>query len=122
MKTEYAYDPELPWIIWNYDHIVARFKFFDDAEATKRFQYTNSYEVIDTTPKPKIPEDAQYVTWPNKDVPEYVMFAMLLPEWHPGRGKGYRWTDQDQSWYTDDQLIREIGDAEVTVLVPKETS
>lgn len=104
--TEYAYDPDLPFVAVGKSTKMpyARFNSRGDAE---RF-YPFDCDVIDTTPKPKIPEDAQHITWGKKN----VAYSRINDRW-------YGWTDAGLS---EGALLGLIGDAEVTVLVPKEES
>ncbi|QOC59408.1 hypothetical protein SEA_LIFES_83 [Microbacterium phage Lifes] len=65
-------------------------------------------EVIDTTPKPKIPEDAQHITWGTETLAYSRYVDDLWYGWNHGHG------------LSDEELLEMIGDAEVTVLVRKE--
>ena len=61
--TDYEYDENLPYVVAGAvtGMLSARFRSGVDAEhfASQRFRY----RVIDTTPKPRVPEDAKYITW-----------------------------------------------------------
>lgn len=61
MTAEYAYDPAFPYVVVGTASGVAhaRYRFRDDAVSFGR----GFCEVIDTTPKPLIPEDALFITW-----------------------------------------------------------
>ncbi len=110
--TEYAYDPEFPYIVESRKtgRYVARF-----ADPMKAMHYASDNEglwVIDTTPRPKIPEDARFIYWTDED--GYPGFAE--------RGDD-EWLLPDGSLYSTADLLEDvIGDYEITVLVPKEDS
>lgn len=61
--TDYEYDEKLPYVVAGAvtGMLSARFRSGVDAEhfASQRFRY----RVIDTTPKPRVPDDAKYITW-----------------------------------------------------------
>lgn len=102
------YDPELPYAVLSRGEVKAHARYEDEAEVFAN-HYLEGY-VIDTTPKPKIPEDAEFIMWPARDGigPE---FAVLKEDglWH--------W---DGDAFAEAQILRYVGDAEVTVLVRKE--
>lgn len=110
--SELKYDPELPiWVSYSLgDRPVARFRNLVDAHSYRdMFMYAGV--VIDTTPKPKIPEDAEFITWMMNGanaVAIYVEFNPLKP-WEWGG-----------IYYSQEELLKEIGDDEVTVLVRKD--
>lgn len=108
--SEIKYDPELPYAIKYKDQVWARFLSESDAHS---YVEREGGTVVDTTPKPKIPEDAEFVYVELKDGPYYVR----------KRDDG-SWVDQTSSQFTStDHLTRFLkgeGDAEVTVLVRKE--
>ena len=60
--TDYEYDPDLPYVVepTMMGHARARFATRGDAD---EFAKAHVCRVIDTTPKPRVPEDAKYVTW-----------------------------------------------------------
>lgn len=109
--SELKYDPELPFaFISTANREVARFA---DREIAARFGKEIAVgSVVDTTPKPKIPEDAEFIVWPTKD----------------GIGPEFAVPNEDGPWHWDGdtlveaQILRFVGDAEVTVLVRKEDS
>lgn len=104
--TEYAYDPEFPFLVTLSGHPAAKFTQRWDAEYYVG-KWSDSAEIIDTTPKPKIPEDAKHITWGRGNV-AYSLYEGLWYGWTDGNG------------LSEDELLRWIGDAEVVVLVPKE--
>lgn len=112
--SELTYDPELPFVVIEGGQISCKFRMIDDANYWIS-DVSGMGEVIDTTPKPKIPEDAEFVYVELKDGPYYVR----------KRADG-SWVDQTSSQFTStDHLTRFLngeGDAEVTVLVRKEES
>lgn len=111
--TGLKHDPELPFAVRVRfsEELLGRFSDLQDAEQIAGSVYGGyDTEVIDTTPKPKIPEDAEFIIWPTKD----------------GIGPEFAALNQDGLWQWDgdrfaqSQMIRYIGDSEVTVLVRKE--
>lgn len=60
--TDYEYDEDLPYVVEREGDQVARFAEQEAAEHFASQRYL--HRVIDTTPKPRVPEDAKFVTWP----------------------------------------------------------
>lgn len=106
------HDPEFPYVIKDFSgHVFAKFHK-DERHLAQWFadNHLRYKEVIDTTPRPKIPEDARFIYWPD----EYG---------DPGLAerRGVNWLLMDGSVFSTDDLLNDvIGDAEITVLVPKE--
>lgn len=69
---EYAHDPELPFVLVysTGDKPLARFRMEGDANAFASHFMSESL-VIDTTPKPLIPEDAMFIYWRDSDDQPY---------------------------------------------------
>lgn len=70
--TDYEYDKDLPYVVVTVgNEMAARFRLRDDAE-----HYTGAADdflrVIDTTPKPRVPDDARYITWLALGVERHV--------------------------------------------------
>ena len=62
--TEYEYDPDLPYVVTYRDVLQGRFATFDLAHRFVRSDdRLPGYRISDTTPKPRVPEDAQFITW-----------------------------------------------------------
>lgn len=108
--TEYAYDPAFPFVVTWGEFGAARFSLRENAD---EYAEQSVGKVIDTTPRPKIPEDAEFIFVADSD---QSVFA---------RREGF--IDGEMIWLipgdyvTETQLIEEfIGDSDVTVLVPKE--
>lgn len=60
--TDYEYDPNLPYVVAYPDGTVAcRTDTLVHAEVFR--DRIAARHVIDTTPKPRVPEDAQFITW-----------------------------------------------------------
>ncbi|MGO2600862.1 MAG: hypothetical protein ACTH7X_08745 [Brevibacterium aurantiacum] len=61
--TDYEYDPDLPYVVaWSKNgDLVARFARRCDADHACKLAF--AARVIDTTPKPRVPEDAEFITW-----------------------------------------------------------
>ncbi len=108
--TEYAYDPEFPFVVADSnDHLIARAENQYVANVIYR-AFNETGRLIDTTPRPKIPEDARFIYW--KDVDGYPVFAERDRD---------EWLLADGSLYSTEDLLRYgIKDSEITVLVPKE--
>lgn len=109
--TEIKYDRELPYVLLDSaERLLARFQYKADAMI---LQGLVGGQIVDTTPKPKIPEDAEFVYVELKDGPYYVR-----------KREDGSWVDHTSSQFTStDHLTRFLrgeGDAEVTVLVRKE--
>lgn len=103
--TEYAYDPASPYVVAGRESgiLFSRFRHEEDAQ---EYADTLGFIMIDTTPKPKIPVDAQHITWGRKN----AAYSRIDDRW-------YGWTDTGLS---EGAMLELIGDAEVIVLVPKE--
>ena len=57
--TDYEYDEKLPYVVTDAEgEVLARFRYREVAEYCMGESF-----VIDTTPKPRVPEDAQFITW-----------------------------------------------------------
>lgn len=63
--TEYKYDENLPYVVEYLSEAVARFREFDEADAWAGG--ARNHRIIDTSPKPRVPEDAKFVTWCGRD-------------------------------------------------------
>lgn len=113
--TDLNYDPDFPYVTRSTftGYTSARFNKREAAEGW--IGVDGTLEIIDTTPKPKIPEDAEFIFIDDAD---QSVFA---------RREGI--VDGEMIWLipgdfiTEAELIEDfIGDAEVTVLVRKEES
>lgn len=110
--SELKYDPELLYVarIRFTEEILGRFHDKEDAtQSLETIWASYDGEVIDTTPKPKIPEDAQHITWGD----EKVAYSRYVD------GLWYGWI---HTGISEDELLDWIGNDEVTVLVRKEES
>ena len=115
----YAYDPELPYAVVrtglgvtgvDRPGVIARFRTRRDARDMEGNFQPGYVELVDTTPKPKIPEDAQYVIWRDENG----------VRWYAEKSDtGSRLVD-DGMVCSPEEFEEVIGDAEVTVLVPRE--
>ena len=117
-NADIKYDPELPFVvaIENYSEdyvILGRCSTRQYAEDLVR-NGTILRKIIDTTPKPKIPEDAEfiyYISWSNSGA-----YARRV-----GHAANNVWETSNPISHVDEEdLLKTIGDAEVTVLVRKE--
>lgn len=106
--TDIKYDPELPFaFVGTSGEVVAR---FSDFEFARRFGVDCLVgSVVDTTPKPKVPEDAEFIIWEFEG--ETNMAYREDHDWYTSEG-----------WWTTRDLEEALKDAEVTVLVRKEES
>jgi hypothetical protein len=109
----YEYDPELPFAVVEDGQVMARFRNRADADYWVQ-DVTGDGEVIDTAPKPKIPEDAQYITW--QDFEDGTTFAYRERDGWIAR----HLNNEFDAFYPGEDILESIGDAEVTVLVAKE--
>jgi hypothetical protein len=119
--TNYEYDPELPFVVVRIKEgetgefrpgIIARFRSRSDAIDMEEIFQPGWVEMVDTTPKPKIPAEATYITWVAADREPRIAFRYG----HPANKVWSLGVD----WYPEGELEDVIGDNEVTVLVPKE--
>lgn len=113
MSDELKHDPEFPYAIVFNGHVIAKFpaEGFGKVNAIEYAADVYDSELVDTTPKPKIPEDAEYILINTTD---YSYFAQKIENewlWH-----------RTEEVLDYDGLVEYIGDGEVTVLVRKEES
>lgn len=113
-NAELKYDRELPYVVeWQPGGAWARFHTESDA---REYVEREGGTFVDTTPKPKIPEDAEFIyynSWANS-----THYARRV-----GHVNNHVWvTSNPTSQVSEDELLSRIGDAEVTVLVRKEES
>ncbi len=111
--TEYAYDPEFPYIVESRKtgRYVARF-----ADPMKAMHYASDNEglwVIDTTPRPKIPEDARFLLYTDASGTEHVAVKV-------DTDGGHVWWNGSDRYEKEPVLLALIGSREITVLIPKE--
>lgn len=63
--TDYEYDEDLPFVVVAHGVAQARFRTAGDAWGFLGGLHISG-SVIDTTPKPRVPDDAKFITWlPN---------------------------------------------------------
>lgn len=86
--TDYEYDPQLPYVVTIDGVIQARFRSYSRAGEHAADLGHFRARVIDTTPKPRVPDDANYIVW--WDVNACPRFACRVM---PG----------SQHWRLDDQ-------------------
>lgn len=114
-NADIKYDPELPFALVSIDGKVrARFAEYESASRYEREIVMGS--VVDTTPKPKIPEDAEfiyYISWSNSGAYTRRVGHVANNVWE---------TSNPISRVDEEDLLKTIGNAEVTVLVRKEDS
>jgi hypothetical protein len=110
--TNYEYDPEFPFILVGKLSGKIYSKFHIETDAMRAADTTHDVKLIDTTPKPKIPADAKFITFLNS-ANDPTMFTRV-----PGEDLFVWWDGGDA--YSEDQVLEWLGEGEVTVLVPKE--
>lgn len=112
-KEDLKHDPELPYAFIYKGNLEARFHY--ETDANEFFECCGYGEVVNTTPKPKIPADAKYITWINQADNGEALIAFKYG--HPDNKVWKVGWD----YYDEADLISElIGDSEVVVLVPRE--
>lgn len=78
----YPYDPDLPYVVTHGTLSVARFFNPEHArEFRESRRFKNDYRVVDTTPKPRVPEDATFITWTVGGL-RYTAFRNILDSWN----------------------------------------
>lgn len=109
--SDLKHDPEFPYAIVFNGHVIAKFPA-EGMGKVNAIQYAADVydsELVDTTPKPKIPADADYLIW----------------EFNGETGMAYRdggeWYGAVE-WWTGEEMAENLKFAEVTVLVRKEES
>lgn len=120
------YDEDLPFAVWRIrgvkgsdrfveGQIESRFRDLDSA-ASFTYSYQEGWlEIVDTTPKPRIPEDAEFIAWQTSKN------AWMDVAYRDGKnldlGKPWAWGD---FLYSEEDLLTEIGDADIVVLDRRE--
>lgn len=118
--TDLKYDRELPFavIVRGGEKNGTVLGRFIDLFSAEQFRKAGEVfrEIVDTTPKPKIPEDAEFIIWDDGSYLPQIAQRDSGPA-----NLGWRYgAEEDYRWYSSESLSREIGDAEVTVLVRKD--
>lgn len=113
-NADIEYDPELPFVVrlqGGDRGINSRFKYRNEAET--HIGTATWLELVDTTPKPKIPGDAEFIYWTEGSEKMVAVHENFNPNkpWELGG-----------VFYSERDILDFIGDAEVTVLVRKEES
>lgn len=114
-NADIEYDPEFPFIVRLIDgEVISKHTTTSGANSYLEYVMQGYGEVIDTTPKPKIPEGAEFIAWydPSDNGEERIARRYGHPAnkvWRIG------WDTIEES-----ELMSYIGDAEVTVLVRKD--
>lgn len=116
--TEIKYDPEFPYVVLFGDYVAAKFPADRNGKANaKHYASGAAGTFVDTTPKPKIPEDAEFIIWDDPYDNGEERIARRYG--HPANKV---WRVGVDTLDELDLLNDWIGDAEVTVLVRKEDS
>lgn len=112
--TELTYDPEFPYVVLFGDWVGAKFP----AEGMGKVNAMD-YAVegrglfIDTTPKPKIPADANYIFVEDNDQSVFA-YRIVFPDGSNG------WMTVGGGSMNDEELLEYIGDEPVIVMIEKE--
>lgn len=104
--TDYPYDEKFPYVVTWGNFGAARFSREDNADS---YAKETMGKVIDTTPAPKIPADAEFIHWETPSNAQY--YAKRL-----GHPNNKVWLQDSGRNYDEDDLIEAIGEAEVVVL------
>lgn len=108
--TELKYDPEFPFVVF-IGH-VPKARFLQESDASDfSLEFTIAGRVVDTTPKPKIPEDAEFIYYTKSG---YDFYVRQLEDGN--------WKTDGGVLYSYAEILDVLEDAEVTVLVRKEES
>lgn len=101
------HDPAFPYAVRWGSYVAARFPAGNDGLANAEdYAGSSAGKVVDTTPAPKIPTDAEFIAWSTG-----AKYSVGLAS-----------KDADGEWwykercYTQGGILALIGDAEVTVL------
>ena len=107
--AEYEYDENLPYVVESVVRdeggLIARFARRNDAEHAV-IQAFNA-RVIDTTPKPRIPDDAKFISWTYPESGLICAAARGIDGWH---------YDGDYNLTSEELIANYIEDEAVTVL------
>lgn len=111
--TECEYDEKFPYVVATTSGTAMG--RFPDAGMADRFAETFrlhfSPDIIDTTPRPRIPDDAKFITWTYSGVEFIYAAARGVDGWHYDGTYGL----------TSEELIETyIGDEAITVLDVRE--
>lgn len=104
--TDYPYDPDLPFVVTIGGLLFARVK---SESIAAEIAHGHLGFVVDTTPTPKIPANAEFIHWTTPSNTQY--YAKRL-----GHPNNKVWLQDSGRNYDEDDLIEVIGDAEVVVL------
>lgn len=117
-SSQIAHDPELPFAVvgQNSGRLYARFLHRREADLfVDSARQVRNVEVIDTTPKPRIPVDAKYLVFFDREGrPEFA--------YQEGEALGVNLWKYSGVRYAEDGLLPIIGDREITVLDPRPSS
>lgn len=119
---EIPYDEDLPFAVWRIKGdpinsafpagvVEVRFRMAFEAKA-----YVDEYgpgwvEMVDTTPKPRIPEDTEFIAWRRGGGTNVAVLENFNPN------KPWDWWGQ---YFSEEELLTEIGDSEIIVLDRRE--
>lgn len=114
MKTDIPHDPHFPYVVLFQGWVGAKFpkEGMGKADAMS-YAVDNKGIFLDTTPTPKIPNDANYVFVEDGDQSVFA-YRIVFPDGSPG------WMTVGGGSMNDEELLEYIGDELVTVMVEKE--
>lgn len=109
MTEEIKHDPEFPFLVTSCKGgpAIARFCSIWHARNYLHVNGTPFWEITDTTPKPRIPEDAAYITWRDPET-RGVLYARRI--------SFEQWVTAYQVILSEDELIDYIEGAEIFAL------
>ncbi len=88
--TGYGYDENLPYVVEGRISREVHARFRDADSASRYVAGVTSMRVIDTTPKPRVPEDAKFITWFDQGRRVDRMAVRLGTDfWNFGGGRDY---------------------------------
>lgn len=114
--SELKYDPDFPYAVVLNGHVLAKFSSEGMGKVNAIEYAAENYgsELVDTTPKPKIPEDANYVFVEDGDQSVFA-YRIVFPDGRNG------WMMVGNGPISEEDLLEiYIGDELVTVMVEKE--
>lgn len=101
MSTDHEYDPDLPYVVASPTRLViARFRWLGLAE-----EFSDGVDrIIDTTPKPRVPEDAKFITWTTGWHRSYAEASDMEGRWDDSEGC-HGWLLEDLPGVTPDTVF-----------------
>lgn len=106
----FTHDPDFPFLLVHKTAgVLAKFKTEQFAiDRSEGIAFADRYSVVDTTPKPRIPVDAQFITWARYQMKHFAYRYRDL------------WVYNDKALYEEALLQDWVGDSKVIVLDPRQ--